>query len=154
MKHRTLCCLFTSTRIAVSIFSTFSLISQLLHLQRMDFCTHSSPYMGWDRSLSIATCYKLDGLGTESQWGAGFSAPIQTGPAAHSASCTMGTRSFLGEKWPGRGVDHPPPPNAEVKGRAQLYLYSPSGPSWPVLGWTVPLLLPLLQPIKVVARHV
>jgi hypothetical protein len=24
--------------------------------------------------------------------------------------------------------------NAEVKERVQLYLYSPSGPSWPVLG--------------------
>jgi hypothetical protein len=28
---------------------------------------------------------------------------------------------------------------AEVKERVQLYLYSPSGPSWPVLGWILPL---------------
>jgi len=27
---------------------------------------------------------------------------------AHPASCTMGTGSFLGVMWPGRGVDHPP----------------------------------------------
>jgi len=27
-----------------------------------------------------------------------FSAPIQTGPGAHPASCTMGTRSFPGVK--------------------------------------------------------
>ena len=26
--------------------------------------------------------------------------------------------------------------STEVKGRVGLYLYSPSGPSWPVLGWT------------------
>ena len=26
--------------------------------------------------------------------------------------------------------------SAEVKGRVELYLYSPSGPSWAVLGWT------------------
>jgi hypothetical protein len=32
---------------------------------------------------------------------------------------------------------------AEVKERVQLYLYSPSGPSWPVLGWTLHLPLPL-----------
>ena len=27
------------------------------------------------------------------------------------------------------------PSSAEVKERVELYLYSPSGPSWPVLGW-------------------
>jgi len=41
-----------------------------------------------------------------------------------------------GVKRPGRGVDHPPQYSAEVKEREELYLYSPSGPSWPVLGWT------------------
>jgi hypothetical protein len=49
--------------------------------------------------------------------------------------------SFPGVKRPGRGVHHPPPSNAEVKERAELYLYSPSGPSWPVLGRNLPLLL-------------
>ena len=33
----------------------------------------------------------------------------------------------------GRGVDHPPPPSAEVKERVQLYFYSLSGSSEPVL---------------------
>jgi hypothetical protein len=47
---------------------------------------------------------------------------------------TMGTGSSPGVKRPGRGVDHPPPSSAEVKERLELYLYSPSGPSWPVLG--------------------
>jgi hypothetical protein len=47
---------------------------------------------------------------------------------------TMVTRSFLGVKWPRHGVDHPPPSSTEVKERLELYLYSPSGPSWPVLG--------------------
>jgi len=42
--------------------------------------------------------------------------------------------SFPQVKRPGRGVDHPPPSRAEVKERVELYLYSPSGPSWPVLG--------------------
>jgi len=65
--------------------------------------------------------------------GARFSAPIQTGPGAHPASCTMGTRSFPGAKRPGCGVYHPPPSSAEVKERVELYLYSPSGPSWPIL---------------------
>jgi len=35
--------------------------------------------------------------------GARFSAPVQTGPGSHPASCTMGTRSFPGVNC-GRGV--------------------------------------------------
>ena len=41
--------------------------------------------------------------------GARFSAPVQTGPGAHPASCTMGTRSFRGVK-SGRGVTLTPHP--------------------------------------------
>jgi hypothetical protein len=67
-----------------------------------------------------------------------FSAHVQTDPGAHPASYTMGTGSFPGVKRPGRGVDHPPPSSARVKERVELYLYSPSGPSWPVLGRTLP----------------
>jgi hypothetical protein len=64
--------------------------------------------VGRDSSLGIATCYRLDGPGSESRWGGKFSAPVQTGPGAHPASYTMGTGSFLGVKQPERGVDHPP----------------------------------------------
>jgi len=56
------------------------------------------------------------------------------GSQAHPASYTVGTGSFPGVKWPGCGVDHPPQSSAEVKERAELYLHSPSGPSWLVLG--------------------
>jgi hypothetical protein len=45
----------------------------------------------------------------------------------------MGTGSFPGVKWLGRGVHHPPISSAEVKERVDLYLYSLSGPSWPVV---------------------
>jgi hypothetical protein len=45
---------------------------------------------------------------------------------------------FPGVKRPGRGFDHPTPQySADVKERVELYLYSPSGPSWRVLGWTL-----------------
>ena len=53
---------------------------------------------GWDSSVGIATRYGLDGTGIESRWGARFSAPVQTGPGAHSAFCTTGTGSFPGGK--------------------------------------------------------
>jgi hypothetical protein len=45
-------------------------------------------------SVGIATGYGLDGPEIESRWGARFSAPVQTGPGSHPASCTMGTGSF------------------------------------------------------------
>jgi hypothetical protein len=39
--------------------------------------------------------------------GSRFSAPVQNGPGAQPAYCTMGTGSFPGVERPGRGVDHP-----------------------------------------------
>ena len=60
-------------------------------------------------SVGIATGYGLDGLGIESQWGTRFSAPVQTVPGAHPASCTMGTGSLPGVK-SGRGVTLTPHP--------------------------------------------
>ena len=38
----------------------------------------------------------------------------------------------------------PTPSSAEVKESLELYLYSPYGPLWPVLGWSLPLPLPCL----------
>jgi len=48
----------------------------------------------------------------------------------------MGAVSVPGVNWLGDGVDHAPSSSPEVKERVELYLYSPSGPSWPVIGWT------------------
>ena len=107
--------------------------------------------MGRDRSVGIATRYGLDGPGIESRCGARFSAPFQTGPGAHQASYTMGTGSFPGVKRPGRVVNHSPPSSAEVKERVELYLYSPFGPSWPVIGWPFTLLLLfLINSLKII----
>ena len=47
--------------------------------------------------------------------------------------------SFLGLKRPRRGVNHPLQSTAQVKERVEPYFHSPSGSSWPVLGWTLPL---------------
>ena len=73
--------------------------------------------------------------------GARFSAPVQTGPGAHATSSTMSRGSFPGVKRPGGGVDHSPASRTLVKERVELYLYSPSGPSWPVLARNLKLLL-------------
>ena len=74
----------------------------------------------------------MDIPGIESRWGEGeiFRNPPD-GP---------------GPPWvkrPGRGVDYLPQPSAEVNERVELYIYSHSGPSWPVLGRTLLLPLPL-----------
>jgi len=75
--------------------------------------------------------------------GARFSVPVQTDPEARPASYTMGTGSFPGVERPRRDGDHPPTSNAEAEERVELYIHSPSGFSWPVLGRTLPLPLPV-----------
>jgi hypothetical protein len=68
-----------------------------------------------------------------------FFAHVQTGPGAHPAACTMGTGYFPGVKRPGLGADHPPPPSAEVENEWIYTSTPPVGPSWPVIGWPLPL---------------
>jgi hypothetical protein len=51
----------------------------------------------------------------------------------------MGTGSFPGVKRPGRCVDHPLHLAPRVKKECSYTSTPPSGPSWSVLGWTLPL---------------
>jgi len=74
---------------AVHILVTLSIVLSWIH--------------GLGSVVGIATGYGLDGPGIESRWGARCSAPVQTGPGAHPASCRMGTGCFPGVK-SGRGV--------------------------------------------------
>jgi len=68
-------------------------------------------------SVGTATELRAGRSGIESRWGRDFP-PVQTGPGAHPASCTMGTGSFPGLEadgawgWPPSRVP-------------RLYLYSP-----------------------------
>jgi len=66
--------------------------------------------MGWYNTVSIATHYRLNVPGIESQWGRDF---------PHLSRPALGPT----QQRPGCGVDHPPPSSAEVKGRVELYLY-------------------------------
>jgi hypothetical protein len=68
--------------------------------------------------------------------GARLSAPVQICPGAQPSLLYDEYRvCFPGVKRPGRGINHPPPSSTEVKERVELYLYSPSGPARPVVGW-------------------
>jgi hypothetical protein len=90
--------------------------------------------------VAIATSYRLDGPGIESQWRRDFPhlsrltlGPTQP-PVQWAASCTMGTRSFLGVK-SCQGVTLTPHPLIlpwSWKGRAIPLL-----PLWPVKGYTL-----------------
>ena len=92
----------------VSLYSTSSHLfspSPLQFPSRVSAICYSAPLMstfsycgGPDSSVGIATGYGLDGSVIESRRGARYSAPVQTGPRAHPASCTMGTGSFPGAK--------------------------------------------------------
>jgi hypothetical protein len=68
----------------------------------------------------IAICYALNGAGIKLLVGTRYCTLVQTDPEAHTASCTMGPRSFF--RWvnrPGRVVDYLPPSNAEVTERVE-----------------------------------
>ena len=64
----------------------------------------------WTGYLSLYSDWLRAGRsGDRNPAGARFSAPVQTGPGAHTASCTMDTGSFSGRKErPRRGADHSP----------------------------------------------
>ena len=78
--------------------------------------------MGLASSVGIANRNGLDGPGIESQYERFFR--------------TLGPNQ---PQWVG-GIDDPPPPKEGV----ELYLYSPSGPLWPVIGCTLLYLLSVL----------
>jgi hypothetical protein len=95
-------------------------------------CSYTIPCVGRNSSVGIATRYGMDVSGIESRWGRDFGTP----PGARLVSYKTGTVSFLGVERPRRVVNRPPTSSDEVKGRVELCLYSPSGPSWPLVGWT------------------
>ena len=120
--------------------------------------TCDTPYLGiWTvqqhRQPNSYQTGRVGSMGTASRYGAcnsvdripmlaRFSTPVQTGTGTHPASCTTGNGSLAPwKKRMGRVVNHPPPYTAEVKARVQLHHYSPSRPSWHVLGWNLPVFI-------------
>ena len=106
-----------------------------------NICRHIS-HMDQESSVGIATRYGLEVPGIESQWERDFPQPSRPVLSSTQPPIQRIPGLFPGSKSAGRGVEHPPPPSADVKERVELYLYSPTGSSWPVLGWNLP--LPLL----------
>jgi hypothetical protein len=85
--------------------------------------------------VGIATRYRLDGPGIESRWGRDFPHPSipALGPTQLPIQWVPGL--FPGGKVAlGVALTTHPPSSAGVNERVKLSLYSPSEPSWPVLG--------------------
>jgi len=92
---------------------------------------------GWDRvsSVGISIRYGLDGRVIESLWGGEIFRNRPDRPLGPPSLLRNRYRfAFPGVKQLGRVVDHQPPFSAEVEGRIQLYICSPSWVSWSVLG--------------------
>jgi len=72
--------------------------------------------------------------------GARFSSPVQNGPGAYPASSTLSTGSLPGVKRLCVALtvhQH----SVDAKERLQLCFHSPSGLSWQVRGWNLPVTL-------------
>jgi hypothetical protein len=91
--------------------------------------------MGRDSSVDIAIRYGLDDPVIESRWGKIFNTrPYR--PWGSPSVLYVGSRVLPGVKAAGAWLWLPTSSSAWVKKTLELYLYSPSGPSWPVTGWT------------------
>ena len=168
----------TASVLEVRISKTFPPTAVDIHRRNMNatdaislsvFPDGTYTHFSFSNFVSLAYYLRAGQLSQYSDWlrvgrsgdripvGARFSAPVQTGPGAHPASCTMGTRSFPGAKR-GLGValtTHP----FQCRGqeRVELYLYSHDGPyglyraSVPVQGCT--LLFSLLHITYLTLHH-
>jgi hypothetical protein len=121
-------CLFVCLSVLPSVLSPETI---RIPLDRFSLNLFWSIFLYWD-SLRAGRS------GDRIPVGARFSALVQTDPGAYPASYTMGTGSFPEVKRLGRGVEHPTMSSAEVKERVVILLL-PCGPSWPLLGLTLPL---------------
>jgi hypothetical protein len=111
-----------------------SKIFQLYLLRNYDIIFNfSAENVCTDSSVGIATHYGLGGPGNESGWRRDYPHPSRLALRATESPKQWVPSFSSGLKRPGRGLDHQHLSSAEVKERVELYLYSPSGLSWPVL---------------------
>jgi hypothetical protein len=113
---------------------------------------------GRDSVVGIETRYRLDGPEVESNPCVDEIFHIRPDLTWGLPSLLYnGHRAFPWVKRSGRGVVHPTPPSVEVKERVELYIFSPSGLSWPVLGQTLPFLpltdVSILKHTSVISRN-
>jgi len=108
----------------------------------LQYCTSYGVAWGRVSAVGIAIRYRRDGPVIESRWGR--DTPHPSRPTLGSTQPPIQWVPGLSRGLIGGGVALTTNPqcNAEVEEIVELYLCSPSGLSWPVLGWTLPLPLP------------
>jgi hypothetical protein len=89
--------------------------------------------------VGMAIRYSVDGPEIESQRGREFAHPFSPALWPTQPRVWLISDFFPGVRISAHGPDHPPPRSAEFKESVKLYLYCPSGPSWPLPRWTLPL---------------
>ena len=118
----------------------FAVVCSLYHV--CTFLKGTTPEdVGWDSSVGIAARYGLDGPEIQSWKGEIFRTRLDWPWGPSSLLYNGYLVSFPGVKGPNHSVKNLPPSSAEVKESVELFLYYLSGPSWPVLGRILTLLL-------------
>jgi len=124
------------TRVSVCVIRVICMSNLIEHIQRCYRAGQRSRYSDWLRAGRSEDRIPV---------GVRFSAPVQTSPRAHSASCAIDTGSFPGVK-SGRGVtltlQHLLMPWSWMSRAIPLLPYGPYGlynASVPVQGCTLPL---------------
>ena len=99
--------------------------------------------MGWDSVVSIVTGYRLNDLGIKIWLGRDFLHPSRPalGPTWPPIRWVLGL--FFMQSGQCLALTTHSHLTPRLREKVELYLYSSSGPSWPVTGWTLPLLSPL-----------
>ena len=102
---------YATNRRLIKVVLVFLCLRELFrnHISIIILSDPYSSYSGPGSSVGIATELRAGRSGDRIPVGARFSAPVQTGPGAHPAPCTMGTGSFPGVNC-GRGVTLTPHP--------------------------------------------
>ena len=128
-----------SARICNSVWQMFveaeNVFMQQLSFWKVCYTFSLRLSVGRYSSVVIATCYGLDGPGIESLWGEIFRTSSDR-PWGLPSLLYNGYRVFTGGKAAGTWYWLPTPSKHRGHERVGLYLYSPSGPSWPVIGCT------------------
>jgi hypothetical protein len=108
-----------------------------LFIYRTAYLLSITTVRGRDSAVGIATRYRLEGPGIESRWGRDIPHPSRpaVGPTQPPIQWVQGL--FPGDKTAGARHWPPTSSSAEVEEGVELYIYSSSGPSWPVLGQTL-----------------
>lgn len=115
----------------------FKRLKQIIPLPEFRIARNLRAHIFTDHYLYSGPEYcSLEGPGFEFRWARGFPHPSRL-VLTLSLPYNVYWISFSGVSRLGYGVEHQPPPIAEVKERKELYLYSLAVSSWRVIGWNV-----------------